>query len=57
MSTEALALLLKAFRLPTMAQIYAGVVQQAEQQANGGRFSGSVRAEEAEHRPTLDFQR
>lgn len=35
MSTEALGLLLKAFRLPTMAQIYAGVVQQAEQQGWG----------------------
>jgi DNA replication protein DnaC len=37
MSAEALGLLLKAFRLPTMATIYDQVVQQAEQQGWGYR--------------------
>jgi DNA replication protein DnaC len=37
MSTDSLALLLKAFRLPTMAEIYEGAMQQAEQQGWGYR--------------------
>lgn len=37
MSADALGLLLKAFRLPTMAEIYARVVQEAEQQGWGYR--------------------
>jgi DNA replication protein DnaC len=37
MSADALGLLLKAFRLPTMAQIYQEVAQQAEQQGWGYR--------------------
>ena len=37
MSTDALGLLLKAFRLPTMAEIYAQAVEQAEQQGWGYR--------------------
>jgi DNA replication protein DnaC len=36
-STDALGLLLKAFRLPTMAEMYEQVVQQAEQQGWGYR--------------------
>ena len=31
MSTDSLGLLLKAFRLPTMAEMYEGMVQEAEQ--------------------------
>jgi len=37
MSADSLGLLLKAFRLPTMAEIYAQVVEQAEQQGWGYR--------------------
>ena len=37
MSTDSLALLLKAFRLPTMAEIYERVMQEAEQQGWGYR--------------------
>jgi len=37
MSADALGLLLKAFCLPTMAEIYEPVVQQAEQQGWGYR--------------------
>lgn len=37
MSADSLGLLLKAFRLPTMAEIYARVVQEAEQQGWGYR--------------------
>src|SRR6266567_989042 len=37
MSAESLGLLLKAFRLPTMAEIYERVVQEAEQQGWGYR--------------------
>ena len=33
MSADSLGLLLKAFRLPTMAEMYERVVQQAEQQS------------------------
>ena len=35
MSAEALGLLLKAFRLPTMAEMYERVVAEAEQQGWG----------------------
>ena len=35
MSADSLALLLKAFRLPTMAGMYERVVQEAEQQGWG----------------------
>jgi len=42
MSADSLGLLLKAFCLPTMAEIYEGVVQEAEQQGWGYRHSSNT---------------
>jgi len=58
MPTDALALLLKAFRLPTMAAIYEPVVQQAEQQSWGYRkFLQHLCEAEAQDRAERKLQR
>ncbi len=58
MSAESLGLLLKAFRLPTMAAIYERVVQEAEQQGWGyGKFLQHLCEAEAQDRAERKLER